>query len=1270
MDSVQNFGNLTFNLAAVIISVTCIFYTILMKNRMRTKNTIFLWILVIVAVDAITGIFGDPIRTADIPFATRFFIFHLLQFVYFFTHFAIAAIFALYILAVCNVGYRFSKKSRRMLALPFAIMEAMVATNPVFHLVYTVDKNLAFHRQAGVYIAYAVSAFYVLFAIAALFVYWKSLNNLNRIAVIYFFVLVILGTIIQMVNFNIRCELMCEAIGLMGLMIMLENDDEKMDSATKAYTRNVFIQDTGSYFKYGRNFTTFAVHIRNADVYRKITGYEEFESLLSVVVSFLTTVEPGTDVYRADINCFFVVCQAVDRERADHISQMILQRFGDEWIHGSTSVKLKALILQARSPEEFGSIEHLFLLSDTTMETESHKVLRGHDLDFLLRRADVEKAVRRGIQNDGFRIYYKPIYTRSELSICGAQAKLQFVDKELGNIAEEEFMPIAEQTGIIEKLGWFALEEVLYFLGGGIAEEMGLEFISLGLSSAQVIQSDFIVRVRSLLSKFGVRPSQIVFEVTEASATADQNVLGIIMSELAWDGIRFLMDDYGTGFFSMQSASQLMFEGVKISADLLEKSNQMEQSRIIIENRLKMMHQMGKKVILQNVDNQELLDLADIAGADYLTGEYFSQQVSKNEFIAILRATEMARMEERRAKAANEAKSNFLANMSHEIRTPINAVLGMNEVILRECKDEKILEYAQNIEGAGRTLLSLINDILDFSKIEAGSMEITEAEYDFSSVLNDVYNMVHIKAEQKVLKLIFDIDKNLPNTLFGDEMRLRQIIVNILNNAIKYTKEGTVTLTVTGDEGFDGSIQLRMDVTDTGMGIKEEDLENLFDKFKRLDMEKNKTVEGSGLGLAITNSLLQLMGGSISVKSEYGKGSTFSMILPQKVVGDARIGDFRQKLSEASKEKKKYKESFTAPEAKVLVVDDTPMNHVVIRELLKPTKLKISTARSGAECLEKQHKKKYDLIFLDYRMPEMDGIETLAAMKADTESPNLNTPVVVLTANAITGAKENFMKEGFDDYLSKPIESEKLEECLIRFLPKDKLIMTREELADGEETDTAQTQKTPEVAPEERPDWMDKLEEIDPSEGLKNCGSVDSYLSILKVYYESSDMAQRNIETTYEEKNWKDYTSYVHSLKSTSRTIGAMKLSLLAKEMEDAGNAGDIETIELHQNELLNLFSIVKYSLSEIPEIAGDKDEDEDDKPPISKAQLRDAYSTIIEVSKSFDYDTLQFVLDSIKIYKLPPDDAKAIARIGELSYKLSWEQIQSVASQRLNIEE
>ena len=1262
MINVEGIGSITFNLSAVIIAITCIFYSLVMRRKTRLKNRLFLANLVIVLVDAVTVIVGELVHSGGLGPEVKLVLVDVLQFIYYITHYAIAPFFALYIILVCNVSYRFSKKAQFFIVLPFYILEFMVLTNPLTHLVYQYDENIVLHRHFGVYLAYIQAAFYLLFAIVALLLYWNTLNSLKKIALIYFFIIVIAGTLIQLFFIGIKCELMCEAIGLMGIMIVLENDDDRMDLPSGAFNRNAFSKDVASYFKYNRVFHTICIRITNADVYRKIVGYENFESVLAQMVVFATGLNGRFDVYRSSSDSFMIICPALEDDAAIEVADKIKERLDDEWILGGNKVVLKNIILLAKSPEQFASLDQIYLLSDAPIEMKCEKVLSGSGLDFLLRKAEVEKAVRRGIEKSSFKVYFEPVYTKEGHAICAAQASLHFEDSELGEIDASEFIPIAEQTGMIEKLGWFTIEESFYFLGGGIVEEMGLEFIEIGLSSLQLIKSDFISRIRELLSKHEVRASQIVFDITESAAATDQNVLVNIIGELRSDGVRFFMDEYGTGFFNMQSASSLHFEGVKMDASLLADSDEHSQNRIILDNRLRMMSQMGVKIVIDNVDSQERLSAVEGIKADYIKGLHFSEAVSKSEFIAILKATELARMEERRAKAANDAKTNFLANMSHEIRTPINAVLGMNEVILRECEDARILEYAQNIESAGRTLLSLINDILDFSKIESGSMEISEAEYDLSSVLNDVYNMIHIKAEQKALDFRFEIDQSLPDSLYGDEMRIRQIMVNILNNAIKYTPAGSVTLKVGGRRDFDDLLTLRIDVIDTGMGIRDEDKEKLFEKFKRLDIDKNKTVEGSGLGLAITSSLLELMGGTILVDSEYGKGSTFTALLPQKIVKDVPIGDFKMRLAESAKERKKYKEKFTAPEANVLVVDDTPMNHVVIRELLKPTRMKIESARSGAECLEKQHDRKYDIIFLDYRMPEMDGIETLERMKKDADSPNSDTPIIVLTANAISGARENFLREGFDDYLSKPIESDKLEDCLIRFLPKDKVIRTsRQEEAEKEAPAPAS----------DIPEWMKGLDGIDVAEGLKNCAGVDSYLSILKVYYESTDMTEENITTAYESGNIKDYTSYVHSLKSTSRTIGAKELSDLAMKLEKAGNDGDMDTINDYQTQLMNMYSIVKHTLSQIPEIAGGAEEElQESKEAISKNQLIDAYQSISEVCRMLDYDTLTFILDSLKKYELPEYDARIIRKIGDLAYKLQWDEIVKMAGEGLKAQE
>lgn len=1271
MIDASGLGSVTFNLAAAIIAFTCLFYTLIIGRSKRLKNRLFISFIIIVIINSFTVIAGQFLPGSGLTNESKRILINVLHFVYFFTHFAIAPFFALYIVLVCNVSYRFSKKVQFRIVLPFYILELLVLTNPLTHFVYSYDADLNYHRGMGVYVAYFEAAFYVLFAIVALFLYWNRLTSLKKIALIYFLVIVSIGTIIQMIFIDIKCEIMCEAIGLIGIMIVLENDDDRLDTPTKAYNRNAFTQDLTGYFRYKRIFHTVCIRIINADVYRKITGYETFERILSHIVRYVTSMDSRFDIYRASPDSFLVVLPDISQKEAEKAANVIYERFWREWIDGDNKVFLKVHVLMTSSPDQFSNLEQLYFLTDSDIDCEKDGVLSGSDLDFILRKAEVENAVRRGVEGTNFTVCFEPIYTKADLAICAAKILLKFRDDELGDIDPSEFMPVAEQSGLIEELGWYTIDQAFYFLGGGIAEEMGLEFIEISLSAVQLIKSDFVDNVRRLLEKYGVRPSQIIFDISETSVTTDQDVIGAVMSELSGDGVRFCLGEYGTGFFNIQSVSSLMFESVRMDAALIDINDSQSQKRIILENRLKIINQVGKKIIIDNIDSQERLDAVSQIKADYLEGSFFSEPVSRNEFIAILRATEMARMEERRAKAANDAKSNFLANMSHEIRTPINAVLGMNEVILRECKDENILEYARNIEGAGRTLLSLINDILDFSKIEAGSMEINEVDYDFSSVLNDIYNMIRVKSDQKELELIFDIDETLPDAMHGDEMRLRQIIVNILNNAIKYTSEGTVTLKVSGLRDFDDMITLKIDVTDTGMGIKEEDKQMLFEKFKRLDIDKNKTVEGSGLGLAITSSLLELMGGSISVESEYGKGSTFTMLLPQKIVGDSPIGDFKSRLLSTSKEHKTYREKLTAPDAHILVVDDTPMNHVVIKELLKPTLVQVESARSGAECLEKQHETQYDLIFLDYRMPGMDGIETLQEMSRDTDSPNRHTPVVVLTANAISGARENFIREGFDDYLSKPIESSKLEETLIKYLPKEKVFLTEKE-------DVSEPAEDVKAAPgEEYPEWLGQMEMIDADEGLKNCGSLESYISILKVFYESCDMTRNNIETSFNYGNLKDYTSYVHSLKSTSRTIGAKELSKLAERLEAAGNKNDVDTINAQQGHLLDLYDTVRHTLSEIPAIKEEEEraeaeekELEDQKKDITPAQLKDAYQSIIEVSRSLDYDTLSFILESLKVYRLPEVHERNIRKIGNLSYSLKWDEIINVASDGLSIQE
>lgn len=393
------------------------------------------------------------------------------------------------------------------------------------------------------------------------------------------------------------------------------------------------------------------------------------------------------------------------------------------------------------------------------------------------------------------------------------------------------------------------------------------------------------------------------------------------------------------------------------------------------------------------------------------------------------------------AERANEAKSIFLAHMSHEIRTPINAVLGMNEMILRESGSSTIQEYALNIQNAGRTLLSIINDILDLSKIESGQMEIVESDYHLGKLLIDIENMVTMRVEENSLALHISADPLLPEKLHGDEKRIKQCMINFLTNSIKYTKEGKVTLQVDFVKCGKDMINLRVTVSDTGIGIEEDKLSLLFEPFVRLDRSRNENVEGTGLGLSITKKLIDRMNGNLSVESVYGEGSVFSFSIPQRVVGAGLLGDYKEKLGQ-TEERENVREKFIAPKAKILAVDDNRVNITVAKGLLKRLKVQFDSAMSGQECLDKIINEHYDIILLDHMMPGMDGVDTLYHMKemdCFTRNPSV---VIALTANAVTGAKEGYLKEGFTDYLSKPIDYVQLEEMIRKYLPEEKLEVT------------------------------------------------------------------------------------------------------------------------------------------------------------------------------------------------------------------------------------
>ena len=502
------------------------------------------------------------------------------------------------------------------------------------------------------------------------------------------------------------------------------------------------------------------------------------------------------------------------------------------------------------------------------------------------------------------------------------------------------------------------------------------------------------------------------------------------------------------------------------------------------------------------------------------------------------------------AMAANSAKSNFLANMSHEIRTPINTILGMDELILREAQNINVIEYAQNIKNEGKTLMSLINDLLDFSKIESGKMELTETEYRVSSLLHDVVAMFSIKAEEKGLDFNVEVAEDIPAMLYGDEIRIKQILGNLLSNAIKYTERGAIGLHIGWTRQDEKSVVVSITVKDSGIGIRKEDMNMIFDKFKRFDSVRNSKIEGAGLGMNITAQLLQLMNGEIFIESEYGIGSEFNVQLPQKIADATPMGAYSYKNQSA--ERGNVRKTFAAPKGKVLVVDDNIMNRVVVKGLLKQTLLQIEEAGSGEECLKKTKDNHYDIVLMDHMMPGMDGVETLHKLRKQ-DGACKNAVVVALTANAVVGVKDFYMEQGFDDYMSKPISGRLLEEMLLKYLPKE--LVVKQEVSQGINVISAKQEG---FLPEQILNVLE-IEKIDVKNSLEQMnGRKDIYRQTAMVFASLCEERLRMLHEYIQREDVPAYVTLIHGVKSDAKALGALNLEEIAREQEKMGKEGNL----------------------------------------------------------------------------------------------------------------
>ena len=586
-----------------------------------------------------------------------------------------------------------------------------------------------------------------------------------------------------------------------------------------------------------------------------------------------------------------------------------------------------------------------------------------------------------------------------------------------------------------------------------------------------------------------------------------------------------------------------------------------------------------------------------------------------------------------KAEEANKAKSTFLSSMSHEIRTPMNAIVGMTEVLLREKHSEQTVEYLNNIKVSGEALLTIINDILDFSKIESGKMDIVEGNYNPKKMINALKMIFENRAMGKPIELIYSVDENIPAILLGDQHRIRQVIINLVNNAIKFTDKGHVKVSVESKALDDGKVGLLFEVEDTGLGIKEEDLPKLFGSFQQVDTKKNHSKEGTGLGLAISKQLVELMGGSIGIRSEYGVGSTFYFTIPQTVV--IRSMDELEGMELADLDTDNGK--FIAPNAYILLVDDNEMNRKVGLALLEPFQMRIDTAANGREALNMIKNNRYDLVFMDHMMPEMDGLEATAKIRKSEEEYYRNLPIIALTANATSEAKEMFLKSQMNDFVAKPIQMSEITECLRKWLPEELVETAVEMKVTSGDVDIIEHVE---------------IEGVDISEGMSNCGNEKLFYELLGDFYKLIDSKSDKLERCLKENLIKEYTIEVHALKNTARMIGATKLSELSYELEKLGNAGDVDAIRQMAYEHIELYRSYKDKLSAYAQTSVKEIH------TVSPEEIKKILMRLHDAVDSFDLDEADKAIKELEICELPDDLKKKCQELSVLLVDVAMEDV------------